>query len=674
MKSQRVWWLLVSLLACGAIGCGETPQPVVDQPKTAVEEPDTVVSKPDVTEEPGSPDEITNSIGMKLKLIPAGEFLMGSAKSPQEILRMFDLRESFPVNFANEHPQHKVRITKPFYFGVHEVTVGQFRQFVEATDYKTDAEKDGRGGSGWNESKGKYEHQDPKYTWRNAGFAQTDAHPVVNVSWNDAVAFCQWLSGTEGKTYRLPTEAEWEYACRAGATTLYHHGDDPEGLARVGNVLDATAKKKLTNYQSWRYIEADDGHVFTAPVGGFRPNGFGLCDMHGNVSEWCADWHDSDYYANSPPSDPPGPERAASRVTRGSAGWPYDASCCRSAIRGRCRPQDRGSPLGFRVAGVPSGESKPIVKKLKTQQEESKAAVSHPDVMEEAKPATKKPEPADWQLPPDAPQPAIAPFDADQARQHQESWAEYHGVPVEITNSIGMKLKLIPAGEFMMGSPESGDGGPSWVKPQHKVRITKPFYLGVCEVTQAEYEKVMGKNPSWFSKGGRGAKGVSGKDTSRHPVEQVGWDDAVEFCKKLSAKEGKTYRLPTEAEWEYTCRAGTTTLYSFGDDAASLGEYAWYRDNSDEKTHPVGEKKPNAWGLHDMHGNVWEWCQDCYGEYSSDAVTNPTGPSQGSLRVFRGGGWGSDARSCRAAYRRRLEPQVRDDGLGFRVAADPSGR
>ena len=240
-------------------------------------------------------------------------------------------------------------------------------------------------------------------------------------------------------------------------------------------------------------------------------------------------------------------------------------------------------------------------------------------------------------------------------------------LPVEITNSIGMQLKLIPAGEFMMGSQEFG--------PQHKVRITKPFYLGVYEVTQAEYERVMKGNPSWFSKGGWGPYRLSGKDTSSYPVEMVSWDYAVEFCKRLSAREGKTYRLPTEAEWEYACRAGTTTRFGFGDDPASLGEYAWYRDNSDWITHSVGEKKPNAWGVHDVHGNVWEWCADWYdGDYYKDAPTDdPSGPVTGSGRVFRGGCWRSVAGHCRAAGRYGCVPQGRIDILGFRVAAVPPG-
>ena len=187
--------------------------------------------------------------------------------------------------------------------------------------------------------------------------------------------------------------------------------------------------------------------------------------------------------------------------------------------------------------------------------------------------------------------------------------------PNVITNSIGMKLVLIPAGEFLMGSPESDSDAPDEEKPQHKVRISKPFYLGVTEVTQEQYERVMGENPSRF------------KGDPQRPVEKVSWEDAVAFCRKLSEKEGRTYRLPTEAEWEYACRAGSQTKWSFGDDDSALKEYAWYLDNADSTTHPVAQKKPNAWGLYDMHGNVWEWCQDWYGDV-------PTRQRDGSSRSF----------------------------------------
>ncbi len=227
------------------------------------------------------------------------------------------------------------------------------------------------------------------------------------------------------------------------------------------------------------------------------------------------------------------------------------------------------------------------------------------------------------------------------------------------TNSIGMKLRLIPAGEFTMGSPATeSDRGDD--ETQHGVSITKPFYLGVTEVTQEQYQKVMGTNPSYF-------KGP------QNPVEKVSWADAVEFCGKLSAMPaektaGHVYRLPTEAEWEYACRSGTTTAYGFGDDASRLGYYGWFNGNSDSKTHPVGEKKPNAWGLYDMHGNVWEWCQDWGGDYPSGSATDPTGATSDLYRVRRGGGWYGNAGYCRSAGRGRGDsPEGRYDRLGFRV-------
>jgi len=152
-------------------------------------------------------------------------------------------------------------------------------------------------------------------------------------------------------------------------------------------------------------------------------------------------------------------------------------------------------------------------------------------------------------------------------------------------------------------------------------------------------------------------------------VERVSWEEAVEFCRKLSAKEGRTYRLPAEAEWEYACRAGSQTKWCFGDNQSRLGEYAWYGGNSDHKTHPVGEKKPNAWGLCDMHGNVWEWCSDSWGEHPSTAVHDPTGATAGSSRVDRGGSWCDGARNCRSAHRGLDAPEDRDGDLGFRVAS-----
>jgi formylglycine-generating enzyme required for sulfatase activity len=314
--------------------------------------------RPAVPAEPGAPPkELVNRIGMTLRLIPAGEFLMGI--SQQELQRLNErdkydrYRPRYPglVVCDDEVPAHRVRITRPFYLGVYEVTVGQFRRFVEDSHYKTDAEKDGKGGLGWNVAAGKYVRH-AQYTWRSPGFPQADEHPVVNVSWNDAVAFCQWLSRKERQTYRLPTEAEWEYACRAGTTTRYYCGDDPEQLATVGNVADATAKETLKkDYQS--YIESRDGYAFTAPVGRFQPNRFGLYDMLGNVWEWCADGYDAQYYARSPADDPRGPSQATERVARGGA-WSVMPRGCRAATRHRSTPAACASTQGVRIACEPA--------------------------------------------------------------------------------------------------------------------------------------------------------------------------------------------------------------------------------------------------------------------------------------------------------------------------------
>ena len=284
---------------------------------------------------------ITNSLGMKMMLIPEGVFPMGSDPSDSDASK----------GEAIGRDKHQVQITRPFYLGATEVTVGQFRQFVEKTTYKTDVEKDGKGGKGWDEGYRTF-LQDPKYTWRSPGFPQTDVQPVVLVSWNDAVAFCDWLSKKERQTYRLPTEAEWEYACRAGQATRFWFGGNMEDLATAGNVADASAKGI---YPSSTYsINAKDGYIFTAPVGSFRPNAFGLFDTHGNVWEWCADWYAEDYYSKSPAADPmnssPPPSNGC-RVIRGGS-WCSDRRYCRSANRGWCPPGAREVDIGFRVARV----------------------------------------------------------------------------------------------------------------------------------------------------------------------------------------------------------------------------------------------------------------------------------------------------------------------------------
>jgi formylglycine-generating enzyme required for sulfatase activity len=254
-----------------------------------------------------------------------------------------------------------------------------------------------------------------------------------------------------------------------------------------------------------------------------------------------------------------------------------------------------------------------------------------------------------------------------------------------VENSVGMRLTVIPSGEFMMGAPDDELGSRIDERPVHQVKISTPFLLGVYEVTQAEYEKVTGVNPSYFSLSGPGKSKVEKLDVGRLPVEQVSWDDCIVFCEKLSAlpeekAAGRVYRLPTEAEWQYSCRAGSTGPFNTG---ASLGATdANFNGNFPYgdaprgvylgRTSIVGSYKPNSFGLYDMHGNVAELTADRYGRhyYKESPAVDPKGPESGNDRVVLGGSWGTDAARCRSAFRRSNATSGKAYYFGFRVACD----
>ena len=246
-------------------------------------------------------------------------------------------------------------------------------------------------------------------------------------------------------------------------------------------------------------------------------------------------------------------------------------------------------------------------------------------------------------------------------------WEIVAGGKEFVSKITGAKFIFIPPGNFMMGSP-SNESGRTDDESQHRVTLTQGFYMQTTEVTQGQWQEVMGSNPSHFNNCGDNC-----------PVEQVSWNDVQEFIRKLNQREGgNRYRLPTEAEWEYAARAGSTTAFANGGISelecgydASLNAMGWYCGNADGKTHPVARKQPNTWGLYDMHGNVWEWCQDWYGNYPSGSVTDPQGSSSGSFRVLRGGGWNDGAWSCRSAGRGGRGPGRRSGALGFRLAFSP---
>lgn len=253
--------------------------------------------------------------------------------------------------------------------------------------------------------------------------------------------------------------------------------------------------------------------------------------------------------------------------------------------------------------------------------------------------------------------------------------------PKELTNNLGMKFVILPPGEFAMGTGATAASQVTQTdeQPAHRVKCTKLCYLGVYEVTQDEYQRVVGANPSCFSSSGEKAALVQGLETKRFPVEQITWENALSFCKELSLqpeeqRAGRTYRLPTEAEWEYACRAGAGTLWHGGDDPQRVGVFAVYSPNSRARPYPVGSKTPNALGLFDMHGNVAEWCHDLYSAdyYAKSPIENPTGPVGRALHVFRGGGWNSSDLDCRSARRRASTSSSQFFDVGFRVVCEPN--
>ncbi|BBH39226.1 hypothetical protein myaer102_17550 [Microcystis viridis NIES-102] len=433
-------------------------------------------------------------------------------------------------------------------------------------------------------------------------FSNNPQNPVEKVSWDDAQAFCQKLSQITGKTYRLPTEAEWEYACRAGTTTRFYFGDDAN---------------QLGDY-AWYYGHSQQT---THPVGQKSPNAWGLYDMSGNLWEWCEDnWHDN--YIGAPKDGSAWLTNDNDyQIVRGGSWYDYP-SFCRSAFRGYYFRRDFINDVGFRVVCVPNVTSTqlPI------------ATVTSTPLPKVAPPAPSSPPPPPAKL---------------------TLFSE------NLPKGITLEMVSLPAGQFLMGSSDSDPDAYQNEKPPHQVQVNS-FAIGKYPVTQAQYQAVMGTNPSrfknWF------------KNNPQNPVENVSWNDAQAFCQKLSQITGKTYRLPTEAEWEYACRAGTTTRYYFGDDANQLGDYAWYYGNSQDTTHPVGQKKPNAWGLYDMSGNVWEWCEDNWHDNYIGAPKDGSAwlTNDNDCQIMRGGSWSFNPSYCRSAYRDEFYRDGYDD-IGFRV-------
>ena len=564
------------------------------------------------------PENLPNSIGMMLKLIREGGFTMGSSPNDTEAGN-------------DEKPAHPVKISA-FYMAAHEVTQAQYFAVTGIN---------------------------PSYFSSNGGGKKkvadgpTGQYPVEYVTWLDAVRFCNALSERDGfpafyeingetaesvevpnkrgPGYRLPTEAEWEYACRAGKDTRFSFGDDAALLSEYG----------------W-FSQSSVG--MTHPVGEWKPNAFGLYDMHGNVFELCADVYDESYYGRLPRQhdDPLKTGGSGSRVIRGGS-WRRPSQSTRSSARFGYTPMGREPDLGFRVV-LNLSEHVSVLAQNTNTVVPPKLSLSLAAKTEPVKPKIDM-----------------------------------------LSPSTGMAFVLIKPGKFEMGSPADEVGAEAYEKPRHTLRLS-PFYLGIYEVTQAQYKGVMPNNPSFFSSTGGGQEMVAGQRTDRWPVENVSWLDAAKFCNLLSDRDklpryyqlkllkgdkvevmiakGPGYRLPTEAEWEYACRSGTSTRFYFGDDPRQLVHHAWVGGSSGGIVHAVGQKPPNGFGLYDMHGNVNELCGDWANwEYFKQTPTdNPLGPPKGNDRAHRGGSWQSDPGGCRSAWRGYVAPAGTWQTVGFRVA------
>ena len=544
-------------------------------------------------------------VQFELFTIPPGTFNMGSESGD-----------------GDERPVHKVSIDYSFDIGKTEVTVGQFKVFVEAAGYQSEP---GKQGWIWYRSCTDHIGYSQNRPCKNPDYKQAETQPIVCISYYDAKSFCKWLSEQTGQHFRLPTEAEWEYACRAGTTGDY-----------AGDIKQ----------MAWFNMTSQEQ---TSPVAQKNPNPWGLYDMHGNVWEWCEDiyhWH----YRNAPTDGSAGTKPdvpadiASRRVLRGGS-WCMPIESCRTSSRYGTYRDFRDCSTGFRIVRC----SKPAAAKadlnvsvVKKARKSGSPSVTHPSTLT---------------------------------------------LSVE---GIEFSFVRIEPGKFIMGSEHVYVDSYNWTYelPAHEVTIDHGYYMGTTEVTLEQFDLFVedtgyvtnaekqgwafsaDRERGWYDEILKDWRFCGIAQTDSEPVTHICWYDAIAFCQWLGKKTSRDIRLPTEAEWEYACRAGTTGYY-----AGNLGEMGWCQWNSDTitRTHPVAQKKPNAWGLYDMHGNVWEWVQDmwhadCKGA-PSDGSAWLDSPDKINRGVVRGGSFYNPPWLCRSYIRMRTPLITRVHfNNGFRLA------
>jgi predicted Zn finger-like uncharacterized protein len=525
---------------------------------------------------------LLQGLGLTMRWCPPGTFTMGSPADE-------------PDRDGDEGPV-EVTLTNGFWLGETEVTQAQYERLTDTRPSFFSSVGDGSS---------------------MVTDLDTSEFPVESVSWDEAVEFCDRLTALEHLSgrlpydweYRLPTEAQWEYACRAGSTTA----------TSFGSQLDST-QANFDGSLPYNGASTDASIGRPTAVGRYATNAWDLRDMHGNVAEWCRDSH---VWSLPGGTDPIGPPLKTDLVRRGGA-WSTPGSKCRSSYRMWEASDYKSNFVGFRIAAVRPGEE---------------------------------------------PEPSPPTSTLSEGSFAGESWSD---------NGLELTMRWCPSGSFTMGSPSDEperdtDEGPV------EVELSTGFWFAATEITQAQYERIMGTNPSYYSSTGGGSDSVVGIDTTDYPVESMSWAEANEFCENLTTHEreagrlaeGWIYRLPTEAQWEYACRARTSTATTYGNqldssqanfdgnypyNGADVGEYL------SRPTH-VASYASNDWSIYDVHGNVSEWCLDTY----SPVLTEGVDPIQslGTSQVTRGGNWFNTGRSCRSAYRSTTE--AKDNTIGIRV-------
>ena len=614
------------------------------------------------------PVEYTNSIRMKFRLIPPGEFEFGGNQADIDAVRQ---RHATNEGYlATEQPawerevkRHRVIVSRPFYLGMHEVTQGQFQSVLRR-----------------NPSSFVKNSSDTRSAEKVAGIS-TDELPVENVTNEDIAAFCKQLNLTErirsefdvrtlgtragqGTAYSLPSEAEWEFACRGGTTTTYWSGDRTSSLG---------------DYEWHNGNSAGCPH----PAGQLKPNPFGIFDIGGNVAEWVDDRWSSDFFdqfVDRIAIDPLNRDTRSKRVVIRGGHWGVDDVNCRSSVHLIGYPEHSSYTTGFRIAFPVRG----VRQLLKVDG----PAIPQPNAYSSVALQSSNDSGHGW--PSDAPKPAIAPFDAKQAKRHQEEWAKHLGTSVVTTNSVGAKMVLIPPGEFLMGSSDAQLAAPFVAassfkdefskseRPQHRVTLTKPFLMGATEVTIGEFKQFVAATgyqteAEQSSADPRPLTYLTPEHvvTDASPVTYLTWNDALAYCGWLSGVEKVRYRLPTEAEWEFACRAGTSTQFSFGDDPTDIDPHALSTATDPGFGRPADERLPNRFGVRGMHGGAFEWCQDVAhaGWYQVSPAIDPSGPGSGSQRMRRGG-YHEHAASARSAARWPGYVQEVWPGNGFRIVRE----